>query len=577
MRMSIKIDTKELQRALANWTSRYDPDERMVIQPFSSPGYHTTLTGGMVHPTRESLSYALALLDSGDPGDLERACAILDRVLDLQDANPASPTYGIWPWFLEEPLSQMSPPDWNWADFCGTSLIQIAMDHRDRLPARLAERLDAATLHAARSIQRRNMGPHYTNIALMGTYVTYTVGEFYGIGDLLDYARARLDRFAEYTRYHGAFTEFNSPTYSAVAIRVLARMRRDIRDLQAQDTVRWLYDLAWEDVGLHFHPATRQWAGPHSRCYSTLLRPGERAFLQRGTRGAVRYFDDDALPVDIEAHRLDFSCPERWLPLFARLDGPRELHRIYHRGSELYPMLIGHTYMDDLVALGSMNRGDLWNQRRPLVGYWGRAEDPWAVQLRCLHDGYDYSAALTFCRQSGPYVLCAVAFATDYGDRHITLDPIKEQGIEAYDLRLRLEVMRQAQPPTPPRIEGDAPQQITFGAACMGLQIPYAVFSEPCRITSGMEGDRACLDVILYEGERRRIDFAAMSRAAVVFGLVLKPANAQDELPPVSVVAHGERIDAAWETPHGTLTLSISQRPGPFRRLEESAAGVDDV
>ena len=37
---------------------------------------------------------------------------IIGKVLSLQDTDPSSKTYGIWPWLLEEPLEQMSPPDW---------------------------------------------------------------------------------------------------------------------------------------------------------------------------------------------------------------------------------------------------------------------------------------------------------------------------------------------------------------------------------------------------------------------------------------------------------------------------------
>jgi hypothetical protein len=57
------------------------------------------------------------------------------------------------------------------------------------------------------------MGPGYTNIALMGTYVTYVAAELYGWPDLKAYAAARLRRFCDYTLEQGAFTEYNSPTY----------------------------------------------------------------------------------------------------------------------------------------------------------------------------------------------------------------------------------------------------------------------------------------------------------------------------------------------------------------------------
>ena len=138
-------------------------------------------------------------------------------MIGLQDQDPASKTYGIWPWFLEEPLARMSPPDWNWADFCGVQLLQVALDHRDRLTPEVRSLVDVSIQHAARSVERRNVGPGYTNIAIMGTYVTLVASELYGWDDLHRYALARLRRFSDYTKVQGAFTEYNSPTYTVVA------------------------------------------------------------------------------------------------------------------------------------------------------------------------------------------------------------------------------------------------------------------------------------------------------------------------------------------------------------------------
>ncbi|HEY5914085.1 MAG TPA: hypothetical protein VJA21_26150 [Verrucomicrobiae bacterium] len=206
-------ETERLQliEAVKKLNEQYDPQERMIRRAFSSPGYHTTLKGGQVHPTRDSLSYAVALLNTEAPEWQKEAEEILRKVISLQDQDPNSKTYGIWSWFLEEPLDRMSPPDWNWADFCGVQLLQVALFHRSRLPADLAERVDAAIRHAARSIQRRNVGPGYTNIALMGTYVTLIAAELYGLDDLREYAIQRLRRFHDYTLEQGAFTEYNSP------------------------------------------------------------------------------------------------------------------------------------------------------------------------------------------------------------------------------------------------------------------------------------------------------------------------------------------------------------------------------
>ena len=77
-------------KAIIEKDSTYDPVEKMIRRPFSSPGYHTTLKGGYVHPTRDSLQYAVALLDSNDPNRAVRAQEILRKVILLQDQNPSS-------------------------------------------------------------------------------------------------------------------------------------------------------------------------------------------------------------------------------------------------------------------------------------------------------------------------------------------------------------------------------------------------------------------------------------------------------------------------------------------------------
>ena len=569
----------ELARALAANESSYDPAERMVRRPFHSPGYHTTLSEGIVHPTRDSLAYALALLDSGDPAHHERAVAILDRTLALQDTDPESHTYGIWSWFLEEPLEQMSPPDWNWADFCGTVLIQVARDHGKALPADLAARLDAGLGHASRSIQRRNVGPGYTNISLMGTYVTYTVGEFHRDADLLAYACERLRQVVEYTRRHGGFTEYNSPTYTRVAIQVLARMRRDIRDPEARPGIEWLYDLAWADVARHFHPPTGQWAGPHARAYHTLLDPGTQGFLQRATGGAVRFVADAELPPDLEVARLDVACPPEHLPLFARLGAPCYDTQVCYRGDERRPPIIAHTHLDHTVAISSVNRSELWNQRRPLLAYWGTVEHPTALQVRCLHDDYDYSSATLFARQAGPHVLAAVVFATDGGDRHIGLDRIADATITARDLRLRFQILT---PPTgwrmpdPPAL--GQPHHLSIGNAALGLHVAHAAFGEgPVRLEASQVGDSASLDVVLHSGEERRIDFTGLGAAVVVFGLQVVPASADVPLPLVEAARADGRLTASWATPRGHLAFSLPERPAPFAELQRRVAGVDDT
>jgi hypothetical protein len=577
MRTLTAEELRDLLAALAPRDDAYDPAECMVREPFHSPGYHTALKGGSVHATRSSLGYAVALLDTGEEWRMKRACEVLDRVIGLQDQNPESRTYGIWSWFMEEPLDKMSPPDWNWADFNGTQLLQVALDHRDRLPAEVAKRVDESIYHAARSIQRRNVGPAYTNIGLMGTYVTYVAAERYHIPDLLEYAQARLQRFYDYTLEQDGFTEFNSPTYTIVAITELTRMRMHIRNAEAQKLIAVIHDIGWRDISRHFHAPTA-----HSRCYATLLQPGTLGFIQRACRGDVRFFPEGALPPSLEAQRLDVECPPKYRSRFASLTEPRDEVQVFIKGAATQSGLvgggvalpvIGTTHLEPAFALGSTNRHHFWNQSRPLVAYWGDKDSPCALQVRFLHDFYDYTSAQFFSMQSGGALLGGVCFVTDFGDTHPSLDVVKNASIRARDLRLRFEFFNMPGAGTLPRLDLGVVNALDLNSIWLDLAIPYAKLGAyPARGEVSREGERLFLDVILYQGEEREINFGELNDANVLLALRLRDKSAADQ--PAMRISHeltDDRLRAEWKLGQDTLSLEMLRKPGKRETIHRLA------
>ncbi len=552
----------------------YDPEEHMIRRPFSSPGYHTTLRDGVVHPTRESLSYAVALLDSGDRDCLLRAQEILRRVIPLQDQHPSSRTYGIWSWFLEEPLDKMSPPDWNWADFCGTQLLQVAIDHVHRLPPDLAQEVKDSILHAARSIKQRNVGPGYTNIALMGTYVTLVAGERFNEPDLVEYGKSRLRRFYDHTMKHGSFTEYNSPTYTVVAIKEISRMLRHVRDGASRELLEELNHFAWRHAAQHFHPPTRQWSGPHSRSYSTFLRSSTLAFIQRATGEAIRFMPAKEAAVSLDSHRLRCRCPGDLVHYFELLPETRFEKETFTRSEDPMPDIIGSTYLDSAFTLGSVNCGNLWNQRRPLIAYWGSADNVGAFRIQFLHDGYDYSSAMFFSVQDKGDVLAAVNFATDGGDTHPSLDPVRNATILAEDLRLRFLIEVRGDSPTlPQRLQIGEACTLYLGSARLDLCLVHAAFGE-FKITTeaGRNNSSAWLDIVFYDGREREVSFHNLKEAVACFSLRLRPAAEEGHSPLkarlLTLQPHGESLGIIWKRDEAAeLSLDVPTKPQPRRVL----------
>ncbi|MFH1742097.1 MAG: hypothetical protein ABIH23_24100 [bacterium] len=571
---------ESLQLVLSEYDEQYDPDERMVRSEASKVGYHTTIDEGVVHSTRTSLAYAVALLDSGDDKNLERAAAILRRVISLQDQDPESKTYGIWSWYLEEPLEQMSPPDWNWADFCGVQLLAAYCDHHHRLSDDLNESLKQSIIHAARSIERRNMGPHYTNISIMGTYVTLVAAETFGLPDLLTYAKERARGVHEYITYHGSFNEYNSSTYTVVAVKELTRILMDAQDEETRRLIKKIHNLAWRHIARHFHPPTRQWAGPHSRCYQTDLRdrPGTLAFIQAGTHDAVRFFENQPLPLDLDACRLSLACPDEYIPLFVSLEKETTVVETFTRaepeteGKKL--PIIGTTFLGKHLTLGSVNHSMLWNQRRAILAYWGTPDRPTYLHVRFMHDGYDYCSAMVATAQQERDLLAAVTFATDRGDTHPNLDPLKDGTIEARDLRLRFDFGADISSlELPGTCSSGSPVQFTDRDVAVSVYLLAADFGKKkTRMDVHREDEHAYLDVILHEGEPEKFDFLQMNAAFIAFCLRVAERPAVESDMPWDAFARVEkdRCTCFWKRPGGTLLVSVPKKPMPYRELQDS-------
>jgi hypothetical protein len=536
-----------LERALAPHHAQWDPAEQMPKRPFSSPGYHTTLTGGFVHSTRDAFTYAIGLLDTGKPEHLDRACAILRRVIALQDSDPASKTHGIWSWFLEEPLAKMSPPDFNWADFNGVSLLQVARDHRSRLPADLAAAVEASILRACAAIKKRNVGPGYTNIAIMGTYVTLVAGELLSNDEYRTYGLARLTRFHASTRDNGTFEEYNSPTYTIIALLELSRLKAHVRTPSAQPLIDDLLRHAWQEIATHFHAPTRQWAGPHSRAYRSLYSDGTLALIQRATAGRIDFGVDAP---DREALRLPVHCPPDLEPLFASLPAPRTVTATFIKRSHT----VGTTYLHPQFALGSINRGDLWNQRRPLLAHFGTATGPSYLQLRFLKNDYDFSSAIFHGTQHEGLVVGAVNFITNGGDTHISLDKVKGAKIRARDLRLRFELGGPAAKNAAVTVTSPTQATLTAGKLTFHVTLAHARLGDlPGQLTTGRAGDLRFLDVEFYHGPDREFDLATLGEALTAFALSVGPHG------PVVATTDAGQLTLTCDT----LTVSAATKPSP--------------
>lgn len=519
---------------------KYDEKEKMLALPYLSHGYHTKLTGGILHPVREAFQYAAALLAGGREEDKKRAYEILYKGVSLQDKDEKSKTYGLWSYYLEEPLDEMAPPDYNWANFCGKMILQILLDYRPD-DEELARELENSLRRACECIIRRNMDVQYTNIAVMDSYMTVAAGELFSDERLISYGRKKLKRFLSFTESNNDFYEYNSPMYTMIVIKIASLMLRYIKDETALSYAKEVNDIAWRTLSLHFHAPTGRWAGPSSRSYSDFLSDINLTALSFATGidfGRKKEVDELTLLEDIR-------CPEEYKKYFREFTGGGFERKMTCRGFT-YPYFaftqIASSYMSEKFTLGTFNKEELWNQRRPFLCYVKTASGCAVVRIRALHDFYDFSSAQLHASQNGAEVLGVIDFATNRGDTHLALDKVKNSTIHAKDFRIRFSVEGD--------IDGISCRQdknrlyIKLDGTYIYFDYAFAVFGKRNLKTNLEKKDNAVYFDLIISDVEEDINFKAEGECAAAFSFAIDESDRK--YGSASASSDGEFLTAQW-------------------------------
>jgi hypothetical protein len=565
-------------------TRHYDPEAKLVVIEQVHVEDNTRMGGQRAHPTRESIDFAAELLEANEPRYREMACQIIRKVLSLQDTNRWHLTFGLWPWYAEEPLSKMFMPDFNWAAFIGKTLLYIMIHHADQLPTDLRADVREAILRACTCIRRRPLHVSYTNIASMCSYVTLVAGERLGDPKSLVHGRWLFDKWYDYTMYHGSFTEFNSPTYTRVALEVVSRMLADFLDPVRRAKAERINRMLWTHVARRFHAPTWQWAGPYSRAYGELPGSGFDGLIRPTPDGGAEFVPPAELGLDVTDWCAPYRPPRDELAHYLKpLTKPREEVEVFFKGGQRLlnglgnvggrfkrDPIVGTTCLHPRFALGTVNLMDFWEQHRNLIAYWGTREKPAYMTMRCMNGEHGFCSAFFACAQRMGDVLAGVTFATDFGNRFIDLDVLPNHTLICESLRIEFGG-HLADAVVPDHF--DLAQQFVVTDRGMRMWLRY--------VGGSFAGQEPSAEVIrarhhvtlvlnLYKGPTRSFCLPSLKEAVSLFALSLGDdaageANAVD--PQLS------RQDGAycirWKPRQDELTLKVPIAPLAFDDLQK--------
>ncbi len=353
--------------------------------------------GVRLHLVRETAWYALGLLLRGGPGDRERAVGALGTVLAHQFDAPGRPYHGTFARFPEEPTPPAAPREWldydpNWREFIGTTLALILLHAEDLLPPELVRGIDAALRLAIAGALPRRVPASYTNIALMQAFLLSFAADRYGEPGWAAAAETLGGAVHDRFRAHGAFDEYNSPTYYGVDLYALALWREHAPSPALRELGAALEGALWTDIARYYHAGLRNLCGPYDRAYGMDLRRyagllGLWIWLVTGAEAAP--FPDWRRPF---AHANDFCLapcvavlgarvPEAARPHFAAFQGERQVEQALPGE----PPRRATAWLGPQVMIGAEAGGKPgWKQFHPATVHW-RAPGGEVGWLRLRH------------------------------------------------------------------------------------------------------------------------------------------------------------------------------------------------
>lgn len=236
----------------------YDPDVHLVAN---------SIDNGIFHSAWMSADYAVALVESGAPQEIERAQAVINAVLDCQDMDPRSPHYGNFRWEHED----LAVEDLNAVQFVLVRLIPLLLNHTDRLADWLVSRVRERIRLGLDEIRRIDVSPVYSNIVAQDIANSILGGQLLRLPEYSGRGLAKLRTWLKVIDLSGIPHEYNSPTYSFVCIEALHKIVAFSDQPEAAALAQLIITRIGLSVVLRIHPASGRLAPPHCRAYYPAL------------------------------------------------------------------------------------------------------------------------------------------------------------------------------------------------------------------------------------------------------------------------------------------------------------------
>jgi hypothetical protein len=255
----------DLIRTTTAWMDQWWDDDAALL--WNPPGSYEEARAAprTLHMVRETGWYALGLLARGDTERAQRAIA---AVCSTQYQEPGTVWHGTFPRFPEERRPTGDARIWidydpNWRQFVGTTLALAVELYAEAIPARA---LDTIALAVAGEPAGR-VRAWYSNIALMKAWLDAWWGARTNDSGLSAEGESFAAAVVALFDRHGAFDEYNSPTYYGIDFYALALWRSHPPTARFREWGERIEATLWNDLSRWYHAGLRNVCGPYTRAY----------------------------------------------------------------------------------------------------------------------------------------------------------------------------------------------------------------------------------------------------------------------------------------------------------------------
>lgn len=502
---------KTIKRLFEDKDKAFDEECGLIGMEAQKNVIHTKIRG-YVHRIDANAVYAQLVYMSEAEHRYKAAENIINSIITAQDKRRESATYGLWAYYFEESLEEMSAPDYNMAEFVARPLIYIIMEKRDLINGELAEKIKDSLRLAAHCCIKRNVGLDYSNVASMSCVTITLIGEITDDAELIRAGSEELKNFLEYTRFNGGFSEFNSPCYFKVVGDSAARMIKYFRNEENRKMAEELNNFLWKMVSEHYSQEYKELAPPYVRAYSdTDIENENKDFIYFATDGKYGAYTGSLHDWVLNVP----ECPKEYYKNFEQNiwleDAYYKKNNLRNRSTDATivrdfdsPDLVAYTYKSKEYMFGALQKTDLWVQRRTSMLLWDKS-DIKTFKLQCIKDDFSFSSGMAYTAASKDEMLTAVGFCTDHGDKHYILDLFNDGKIKAKKLAFSMRLSENC--------PGGAMQrngnEFTYkdGKISFSVRIEKWVFDgEPGEIRFDGNG----FELICFDGDEREVDLTAI-------------------------------------------------------------------